>query len=222
MKNSAPSRGSGLASCMAHAKRCGIYKQVDGGCRGRHGALQSGFPGSSGKVGHECLGSLGMAVPDLHPRRARRSGARRRPPARLLRRPARARSCPPGPRERAPAERSGTPRRRCCRPAPARPRKDSVLAAPTIRATSVGSSAASSARSLWGIVTFAPTNPCPGRDSSTLGEPRRLDVERLVAPVEAELAEGGVVHRRRAAVPDGVARAVQRAVMEYRVGFAHP
>ena len=45
-----------------------------------------------------------------------------------------------------------------------------------------------------------------GQLAHDLGEALGLHVDRLVAPVEPELLEGRVVHRRRAAVADGVAQ----------------
>ena len=206
MKNSAPSRGSGLALAWRMPSEVAFTSRSIEAIEGCCSALQSGSPGLRRHVGDEGPGALRMRGSKPPNGLCRRSGARTRRRARRRPRPAPAPPCrraPPGPVRAGPP---GTPPRPCCPPARGPSSKERVLAAPTARATAVGSSAASSARSLCGIVTFAPTNPCAGKGLEHLGEPLRLDVQRLVAPVEAQLAEGRVVHRRRAAVPDRVAQ----------------
>ena len=86
----------------------------------------------------------------------------------------------------------------------ARPRNVSVFAAPTARAVAVASSASASAASLCGIVTLTPRKPARVERPHRLGEQlgRASAGAGSASRARPELAQGGVVHRRRARVGD--------------------
>ena len=75
------------------------------------------------------------------------------------------------------------------------PRAVIVLTAPVDDASSVSRSTIGTTRSLCGIVTFAPEEVVGPQLGDRVGEIDRRPVPQLVPGVDAELVEGGLLHR---------------------------
>ena len=177
----------------------------------RRSPTEVAFTSSSAAPGSRAACDAELAREPLG--RARRCGSRwppRRPPGgaptrrRAPRRRRRARA--PWPATRL-AERVEEARaRRCCRRGSGRPRsKVSVFTAPIAAAVGDSSSASVVRGELVRDRHVGAAVAGAGEGAHRLGEQRRRHRQRQVAPVEPELAEGRVHHRRRAAVPDGEA-----------------
>ena len=173
-------------------------------------ASQGGFRRQRGKIGDQRSGPLGVAVPDRDPGCAARSGARRR-----RRGPA-----PPAPSTSA-VHAGRAPAGACSRSAARKPSDVGVVGRdprPSLEDQRVGGPdracdvrrarrRASSARSLCGIVTFAPTKPCSGSARTNVARtaPARPPGARSASRARAP-------RRRRCASPaSGCARRASRA-----------
>ena len=211
MKDSASSPWSG--ACAGRGACRPRWRSRAGRCERGRGARRRSravLPRQLRRGRHELPGPLrgGGSRPRRAPRR--RSAARRRRPARRRRRPARARRMPAGRLGRALAQRGQEALDVGVVGLRSRPSaKMSVLAAPDRpRDLALQRRRASSAAQLVRDRDVRPHEALRRAASRTnVVEPLRLDVERARSASRGPSSrEGGVVHRRRAAVPDGPAR----------------
>ena len=213
-----PPRAARIASSPSAASASSAALQAHGGAVHQQVGRLGRTRVTHAEVARQSLAALGACGSAPTPPRPPRAAPRPRR-GRRRRRRARARASPAGPRR----ARRGSPRRRCCRRARRRRPKVSVFAAPMAVAAGLRLSASSSAATLCGTVTLSPRKPEPPRAATTGPNSALGQRQRHVEPVQAQLGQRRVVHRRRAAVAHRRAgHPEQRAAHQQLVGDCPP